>query len=48
MNQLVTSIAGFQVGQNNSGTVINAALNTGDMLWNVLKENHVIAGPMRA
>jgi hypothetical protein len=45
---LVTSIGGFQVGQNNSGTVINMARTTGDMFWNVLKENHVIAGPTLA
>jgi hypothetical protein len=48
VNQLVTSIGGFQVGQNNSGTVINMARTTGDMFWNVLKENHVIAGPTLA
>jgi hypothetical protein len=48
VNQLMTSIGGFQVGQNNSGTVINTARTTGDMFWNVLKENHVIAGPTLA
>ena len=48
VDQLVTSMAGFQVGWNNNGVVTDISANTGNSFWTVLKENQVIAGPTHA
>jgi hypothetical protein len=45
--QLVTAMNGFEVGWNNNGVAGDMHPNTGNAFWTVLKDQHVIAGPLR-
>jgi len=45
LDQLVTSMAGFQVWWDNNGAFSDIHANTPDGFWGVLKDDHVIAGP---
>ncbi|GGI34587.1 hypothetical protein GCM10010987_80110 [Bradyrhizobium guangdongense] len=44
-NQLVTLMAGTQVGWNNGSVTTDIQPNTANTFWNVLADNHVIAAP---
>jgi hypothetical protein len=48
LDQLVTAIAGFEVGWNSNGVMSDVHTNTSDTFWTVLKDNHVIAGSTHA
>ncbi|HEY7231917.1 MAG TPA: hypothetical protein VH558_16270, partial [Pseudolabrys sp.] len=44
-NQLVTSLSGLQTAWDTGGVLTDIHPNTPDAYWNILKDNHVIAGP---
>jgi hypothetical protein len=48
VDQLVTAMNSFQVGWYSNGAASDIQPNTPDTFWNVLKDQHVIAGPMHA
>jgi hypothetical protein len=46
--QLVTAMAGLEVGWNGTGALTDTHANTADTFWTVLKDQGVIAGPTHA